>query len=297
MIFMQAHGWGNPQKHLPTAPSPQMMLLMMVNTMRFAARLTDQHGQLQASLPPVVSLSSEAADLSAPNLGKTSDPRHQLGQDGSIDQPETRNHPEPTVPCWSVSIQISLNSHFSYYFRRKIQELPRIPELVEGKFWRSPPYFWWKKQWFPVECPWNQSIERSVANCCPTSRAPWGIMAGKRAVDQDGAQQACPLKNERFKSDGFHKWGLPKNEWLVMEHPLKMHDLGGPPFLEITKYRKWLDPCPAWSWRIASSRYGGFVGWVERKMWEQWKHHCVRSQRSCFPNNPERMFVKSMNII
>ena len=96
---MQAHGWGNPQKHLPTAPSPQMMLLMMVNTMRFAARLTDQHGQLQASLPPVVSLSSEAADLSAPNLGKTSDPRHQLGQDGSIDQPETRNHPEPTVPC------------------------------------------------------------------------------------------------------------------------------------------------------------------------------------------------------
>ena len=30
----------------------------------------------------------------------------------------------------------------------------------------------------------------------------------------------------------FHKWGVPKNCWFVMENPTKMDDLGVPPFQE-----------------------------------------------------------------
>ena len=45
---------------------------------------------------------------------------------------------------------------------------------------------------------------------------------------------------------GPHEWGIPKNGWFVMEHPIQMDDLGVPQFEETSIHVSSPAPCSTW---------------------------------------------------
>ena len=51
-------------------------------------------------------------------------------------------------------------------------------------------------------------------------------------------------KKKTWETDGgFHGHGVPPNGWFVREHPIKIDDLGVPPFVKTPTWKKTLqDP-------------------------------------------------------
>ena len=49
-------------------------------------------------------------------------------------------------------------------------------------------------------------------------------------------EEKSPQDLPRQQKGGFHKWRIPKkNGWFIMENPIKMDELGVPPFSETLK--------------------------------------------------------------
>ena len=53
-----------------------------------------------------------------------------------------------------------------------------------------------------------------------------------------GMVPMVPPDHHRFSMNGgFHKWGYPIAGWFIIEHPIKIDDLGVPLFMETPIHR------------------------------------------------------------
>jgi hypothetical protein len=81
--------------------------------------------------------------------------------------------------------------------------------------------------------------------CCPSILVSNMLLPTQKslpeALEPMGTRQICQLQwktrekhmvigSRTIWNGGFYKWGVPKNGWLIMDNPIKMHDLGVPLF-------------------------------------------------------------------
>ena len=130
------------------------------------------------------------------------------------------------------------------------------------------------------------------------------------AMKQKGCHQKLP--EEIWNIWVFPKIVVPQNGWFIMENPIKMDDLGGPPlFLETPIFKQWDDcliargstirrPCEernSWiwsgSWNLSNLRW--HITFGPQKPSEKWRFYALKSM-GCNRCNLLKMKVLWVNL-